>query len=174
MFDRFMVVGAAFSSVSKFLHLQMKGRGDEGDDENAEPVDDAPFIQQLGLAVFPVVQRTLRALGWRYGDEVWVLKLWDKKKPVTGMQSGETRIYSVGKLSVQIRLLEDGSIQIASDGGNVVLNGGSLNVARESDGVTASGAFLAWMSAVSSAVMVPPMSGTEVGTISGGNSTVKA
>lgn len=173
MLDRFKVTRTFYSAVSKLLHFDLLGVGDEGDDENAERADDAPMLQQMGVAVRPLIQRTLRALGWRYGDEVWVLKLWDKARTITDLLEGETRVYSVGKLTVAISLRQDGSLRANSDGGDLVLNNGTLKVARDTDSVVATTAFGTWLAAVAAATGTgtPP---TPMGSISGGATTVKA
>lgn len=105
MFSLWKITRAAFDATSKLLHVQLRGAGDEGDDEAAEPVDDAPVLSQLGVAVRPVVAATLRALGYQDGDEVWVLKAWDKARSPTDLEVGETRLYAAGAIATVVRLL---------------------------------------------------------------------
>lgn len=99
------VTRAAYGAASKLLELQLRGAGDEGDDESAEPTDAAPFLQQLGIAVLPVVVSTLRALVDQDGDEPRVDALWDKAHAPTDLESGETRVYAVGAITRVVRLL---------------------------------------------------------------------
>jgi hypothetical protein len=132
MFDVFKVTSAALSATAKLLVLQLRGRGDEGDDEGAEPADDAPFIQQLGFAARPVISRTLRALGYPDGDDVHVLKVWDKTKVPASLSPGETVVFSAGDVSVRISLLQDGNITIEAGAAasQKVAHGGSSTVSH--------------------------------------------
>ena len=83
MIERYKVTALAWSAAKKLLLAQLRGAGDEGSDGAAEPVDDAVVFQQLGVAVRPVIAATLRALGYQDGDDVLVLKLWDRAKTPT-------------------------------------------------------------------------------------------
>jgi hypothetical protein len=119
---------------SKFLHAQLRGQGDEGDDATAEPTDDAPFMQQPGVAAWPVVTRTLRALGYRHGDEVWLLKVWDKAIALAGLAAGETRLYGMKEPTACVKILPSGDIEITPKAGRyVVLKEGTLKAARVTD-----------------------------------------
>jgi hypothetical protein len=167
MFARYEVTLARFAAASenlaKHLLLQLRGLGVEGSNTSAEPVDDAPFWTQFGVAIKPVVARSLRALGWRHGRELWVLKVWDQSKIPTDLASGETRTYAVGKNTVRIRHNATGSLDIESDGGNinitasasesVIVNGGSLPVARQGDAVSVS------VTSVEAALILAPPGG---------------
>lgn len=106
MLSLWEVTRAAFDATSRLLTVQLRGDGDEGDDANAVPEDDAPVLAQLGVAVRPVVTSTLRALGYQ-DDDVWVLKLWDKARSPTDLESGETRLFCAGTIARMIRLLAD-------------------------------------------------------------------
>lgn len=103
-FDEFRVAAA---TAGKFLRLQLRGLGAEGDDDTrTERVDNARTLAQLGVAVLPGARRALRALGWRDGDDVTVLKLW--AEDVThdpALAGGETRVFADGQPKVCIRLL---------------------------------------------------------------------
>lgn len=101
------VVRAAYGAVSKLLELQLRGVGDEADDDDdsAAPTDRAPYAQPMGLAVLPVIARTLRALVDQSGDEAVVRDLWDKARAPTDLESGETRLYAVGAIANVLRLL---------------------------------------------------------------------
>lgn len=105
MLSPFRVTRAAMNAVAKLLLVQLRGVGDSGDDDSAEPVDDAAVLTQLGVAVRPVITSTLHALGYQDGDEVWVLKLWDKTRSPTDLDEGETRLFSAGTIANVVRLL---------------------------------------------------------------------
>lgn len=120
--DRWKVTRAACDAVAKLVLTQLRGLGDEGDDSTAEPVDNAPFLQQLGVAARPVIAQTLRGLGYRNGDEVWLLKVWDKAICPTDLDVGETRIFSAGTLSTFIRLL---AASVVLDASSSILLGAS-------------------------------------------------
>ena len=107
MLSLFEVTRAAIDATSKLLHAQLRGVGDQGDGASAEPVDDAAVLSQLGVAVRPVIASTLRALGYQDGDEVWVLKLWDKARTPTDLDAGETRVFAAGAVATALRLLAD-------------------------------------------------------------------
>ena len=132
--------------------MQLRGDGDEGDDATAAAADEqgAQFIQQLGVAARPIVARTLRALGVELGDEVVVLKVWDKTRLPTDLDAGETRVFACGDVTVALRMRTDGvtltakgatvvitssgDVQVtAASGRDIVLNGGSKRLAREED-----------------------------------------
>lgn len=110
MFTLWKVTRAAFDATSKLLQAQLRGAGDEGDDEGAEPVDDAVVLSQMGVAIRPLIARTLRALGYQDGNDVWVLKLWDKAGTPTDLAAGETRLYAVGAITNVVQLLTGGVV----------------------------------------------------------------
>lgn len=153
MLSRWKVTAAAFGAVSKLLELQLRGDGDEGDDDGSAQTDDGVFYHHLGLAIRPVVARTLRALGYEDGDDVAVLKVWDRARTPTDLAAGETRVYAAGDLTARVRLKTDGltveasgatititsagAIQVTPAAGqDIVLNGGSARVARVGDATT--------------------------------------
>lgn len=136
MLTLWKVTRAAFDTAAKLLLVQLRGDGDAGDDAAAIPEDDAPVLPQLGVAVRPVIAATLHALGYQDGDEVWILKLWDKAKSPTDLAVGETRIFACGALQVQVRCLAANRIEISANGGQVVFNGGSTPVAKEGSATT--------------------------------------
>jgi hypothetical protein len=121
----FRVVGAAISSAADRAHLQLRGVGMDGDDSGSEPVDDAVHVQPLGLFARAVVARSLRAIGWRDGDDVHVLAVWNKQiAQDPAVSSGETRVYSVGApkvclrlgpVDIELRVNVDGFVKLAAD-----------------------------------------------------------
>lgn len=135
MLTRWKVTRAAFGAVSKLLELQLRGDGDEGDDDGSAQADDGVFYQQIGVAVRPVVARTLRALGYEDGDEVVALKLWhkDSTKSPTDLAEGETRVYAAGAVGVFLKLLTS---QAVLEAATVLLgSGASKGVNREGDAI---------------------------------------
>lgn len=124
MLTRWKVTAAAYGAVSKLLELQLRGDGDEGDDDGSAQTDDGVFYQQLGIAVRPVVARTLRALGYEDGDEVVALKLWhkDSEKSPTDLVAGETRVYAAGAVGVFLKLLTS---QAVLEAATVLLGSGA-------------------------------------------------
>ena len=94
----------------------------------------------------------------------------------TDLEEGEVCLFN--KKGSEIRLKIDGSIQIKAVG-DVVMNGGSKQVARTNDNVASNAAFLAWAGAVNAAfaALVPPVTlpnvpGT-IGFVADGSPTVK-
>lgn len=206
MFSLWLVTRAAFDATSEGVHrllVQLLGDGDEGADGESAGVDRGVFYSQLGMAVRPVISRTLRALGLERGDEVAVLKMWDTEVTATDLAVGETRIHACGDLDVRISLktdglvisakgatitfTPDGTLQVlAAAGQDLTLNGGTLAVARVSDPVTPDLGLVTTLSAIvgilnaapgpvlSAPGAVPPFASPSVGTITSGNATVKA
>jgi len=130
-----MLTLARWEEGANMILAQMLGHGNEDDDQSAERVDDAPFLGQLGVAVFPTVRSTLRGLGWRHGNEVWILKLWDKARKITGMEQGETRVYAAGHEDTRMRLKADGAAVLEAD--RIKLGAdGTKGVARVDDSTT--------------------------------------
>lgn len=130
------VTRAAFGAASKLLELQLRGDGDAGDDASRVPEDDAAFVAQLGVAVRPAITRTLKALGYQDGDEIRVLKLFDKARSPTDLAVGETRVFACGAALVSVRCLASNRIEISANGGDVVFGGGSTPVAKEGSATT--------------------------------------
>lgn len=133
MLSRWKVTAAAFGAVSKLLELQLRGDGDEGDDDGSAQADDGVFYHHLGLATRPVVARTLRALGYEDGDDVAVLKVWDKASTPTDLAAGETRVYAAGAVGVFVKLLTN---QIVAEAATVLLGAGATKgVNRAGDSI---------------------------------------
>lgn len=180
--DFFRAVGlnatAPINATSKLMHLQLRGLGSDAA-EGGEPVDEAPVLPQLGLLARPVVRSTLRALGVRDGDEVFLLKLWDKAiTHATALQDGETRVYATGAPAVcirlwngnvEIRINASGTLKLAPDAADYA----GKAVARKDDAVAASSAFVLWANAVGAATGAGSAPAT-IGSISAGASKVLA
>jgi|GEM_PF-6025326 len=168
MLSLWKITRAAFDATSRLLHVQLRGAGDEGDEGAAEPVDDATMLSQMGVAVRPVIAATLRALGLQHGDEVWVLKAWDKARSPTDLEAGETRLYAVGAIANVLRLLTGSAVLEAP---SIKLGAAATKkVNREGDAVdcgTLTFAFTPGSAAALAITYTPPGGGTPVSLPSG-------
>ena len=97
----------------------------------------------------PSLTATTEAVAVRRGDELVALVLIDKGAPAQAVEAGETRLYGAGSdnSTAVIRLRANGDVEITakssrairlttSGGGDIVLNGGLLKVARVTDAVS--------------------------------------
>ncbi|MDO9020570.1 MAG: hypothetical protein Q8S73_36945 [Deltaproteobacteria bacterium] len=154
------VVRAAYGAVSKLLELQLRGVGDEADDDEAAPTDRAALLQPMGVAVLPIVARTLRADVEQDGGEPYVKRLWDKARTPTDLESGETRLYAVGAIATALRLLTGAAVLEAP---SIKLGAAATKkVNREGDPVdcgTLTFAFTPGMAAALSITYTPPAGG---------------
>lgn len=143
------VTAAAASSSSRVLTVQAAGVGAEGDDDGAQGFDAVEVAQPAGLMASPSLTATTEAVAVRRGDELVALVLIDKGAPAQSVEAGETRLYGVGSdnSTAVIRLRANGDVEITaksarairlatSGGGDIVLNGGLLKVARVTDAVS--------------------------------------
>lgn len=142
------VSGVAVSGNSRVVTAQAAAMGAEGDDNGSERFDNVEVTQPAGLMASPAITSTTEGVCVRRGDELVALVLIDKGAPAQSVEAGETRLYGVGSdnPTAVIRIRADGSIEITaksaqdislavSGGGDVVLAGGTLKVARETDPV---------------------------------------
>lgn len=142
------VTAVAVSSTSRAMTAQTAGAGAEGDDNGAERFDGVEVLQPLGVMSSPILTDTTEAVAVRRGDELVALFLIDKGRSAQAVESGETRLHGAGtnNQTTVIRLRADGSIDITSANngavnitahgtGDVVVNGGSLKIARVTDPV---------------------------------------
>ena len=143
------VTAATASTSSRVLTVQAAGVGAEGDDDGAQGFDAVEVAQPAGLMASPSLTATTEAVAVRRGDELVALVLIDKGAPAQSVEAGETRLYGVGSdnSTAVIRLRANGDVEITaksarairlatSGGGDIVLNGGSLKVARVTDAVS--------------------------------------
>lgn len=139
------VLRTALGARARALFVQLRGLGDSANDDGAESIDDVEVLQPLGLFARPTIRASLEALIVELGEEVLAIALGDKGAGVLNdVEEGETRVYSAGGSTCRVRLRADGSIDIeatsnkniritSAGSGDVVLNGGSLKVARVTD-----------------------------------------
>lgn len=147
--EAYKVTALTTSTTRRVVTAQLAGVGSEGDDAAAERFDDAEVVQPCGLMARPALTATTEAIGVRRGDELIALFLIDKGAAVQDVDAGETRLHGAGSSNATtvIRLRADGSIDITSAAngaininahgvGDVVVNGGTLKVARVTDATT--------------------------------------
>ena len=143
------VTTAAASSTHRVATLQAVGVGAVVDAAGAERFDGVELAQPSGLFAVPTTTANTEAIIIRRGDEAVALVLIDKGAAPQNVEAGETRLHGVGggNAAAVIRIRADGSIEITAktgvnislnvDGaGDVVLDGGSLKVARATDPVS--------------------------------------
>ncbi len=143
------VTAATASTSSRVLTVQAAGVGAEGDDNGAQGFDSVEVAQPAGIMASPTLTATTEAVAVRRGDELIALVLIDKGAAAQSVEAGETRLYGVGSdnATAVIRLRANGDVEITaksarairlatSGGGDIVLNGGTLKVARVTDAVS--------------------------------------
>ncbi len=142
------VTAVAVSTSTRAVTMQAAGAGAEGDDNDAERFDDVEVVQPLGVVASPILTDTTQAVAVRHGDELVALFIVDKGRSAQSVESGETRIYGAGTNNqttvirlrasgaIEITSANNGAINITANGtGDVVVNGGSLKLARVTDPV---------------------------------------
>lgn len=137
--DFMKLLATSLGSSARVVLAQLRGVGTEGDDDNAEPFDSSEVVQPMGLVSRPVATSSLEALVLRDGDEAIVIAIVDKgMTALSDLDEGETRLYGAQRPTATLRIRASGAIEItAHSGQDIVLNGGTLRVARESDAVSA-------------------------------------
>lgn len=144
--DAYKVTRLATSTAHRVLTAQCVGAGSEGSDDAAERFDDVEVAQPAGLMASPALTATTEALAVRRGDELIALFLVDKGAAVQALAAGETKLHGVNgtNATTVVHIRADGSMDITSSNndavninahgtGDVVVNGGSLKVARVTD-----------------------------------------
>lgn len=125
----------------------------------AEPIpgDDVEVIQPLGVRAKPVVRAGTEACVFELANGQRVCILVDKTRDEGAVEPEDGGVVFGGvapaSAATTIYLRADGSIEITPAAGkDVVLNGGTKKVARETDAVTASANFAAWIGNVQTAL----------------------
>ena len=186
-------------TFARTLTAQLIGGGQNGNDDSpdTETVDGVEVMQPLGLFARPFLTEHTEAFAMELGDELVVLAVLDKSgsafatdppNATEDVAEGETRLYGAKEPLARIRLRADGSVAIqakpgmalridVTGAGDVVLNGGTLRVARETDTVSAGTGptgMAAWITAVTGVVngvvpgTVPPGMPSNFGAITSG------
>jgi hypothetical protein len=136
--DFMKVTLASWGTRASTLVAQLRGAGEEGDDDAAEAFDGVEVAQPMGLRANPVQRATLEGVVVEIGDERYVLCLVDKSVQTGAVnpERGGTVLYGCAAPDAVVYVRASGAIEITAKAGtDVVLNGGSLNVARSSDAV---------------------------------------
>lgn len=133
------VTAASWAERVRALLVQIRGAGAAGDDEGAVPDDGVEVAQPLGLRARPVISASLEGVmvEQENGDRV-VLVLIDKSRGAGAVEAevGETQLHGLAEQSAVVRIRASGDIELTPKvGRNVIVAGGTLKVARETDGV---------------------------------------
>jgi hypothetical protein len=78
MLEFFKVTQTALGTAARVVLAQLRGVGQEGADNTAEPVDQAEVLHHVGFAARPKLSEKTEAVVVRVGDEVLVLAILDK------------------------------------------------------------------------------------------------
>lgn len=180
MMDRFRVTLARWASNVHTLLVQGRGAGDI-------PADAVEVYQPQGLRSVPVPRAETEALVIELANGERLALVIDKKRDgavVPG--AGETVVHSLAQPDSVIWWRSSGRIEVTPLAGqDVVLAGGSLEVARRTDPVTASAGLLTTLGQIVTLLNTPgpvvgaptnvtPFTGPTVGTITSGAPNVKA
>lgn len=160
------VLAAEASTSRRVVTVQISASGDEGDNEtDTERGDGVEVLQPLGLLAVPTVTATTQAPFLRVGDQMVATAIIDKGAAAQACEVGEVRLYGPGSSNAAavVRIRADGTIEITASNnrnvtlnvggtGDVVLDGGSLKVARVTDTTTAATTMATWIAAVTTFV----------------------
>lgn len=147
------------SDSARALMVQLRGAGETGSDDSAEAHDEVEVVQPIGLRAHPVVRDSLEAFAVTRGDERIALFLVDKGRRDGGVEpeAGGLVLHGLSEETAVIYFRASGDIEVTSKAGtNVVLNGGTLKVARATDPVAAGATpitgMASWIAQVSAAL----------------------
>lgn len=183
MIEFMKVTLAAWGTRASTLVAQLRGAGEEGDDDAAEAFDGVEVAQPMGLRAKPVQRASLEGVVVEIGDERYVLCLVDKSRQTGAVEpeTGGTTLYSLAEPSAVFYARASGDLEVTpKTGRDTILSGGSLDAARKTDVVTANAAMITWMTQVTAAVnglapgSIAPAAPSAFATITGGNPRVKA
>jgi len=133
------VISVTASTSTRATTIQLAGVGSEGADDSAERGDAVEVMQPAGLMSSPTITSTTEACFVRHGDRQVALGLLDKGAAAQSVEGGETRVYGVGgnNSGTVIRIRANGDIEITATGAqSIILNGGTLKIARDTDPVS--------------------------------------
>ncbi len=147
-FARVTTLRVSSSTRAQTAQLVLGEDPTDAEGATAEQFDDCEVMHPLGVMSSPVITDDTEAVCVRRGDELVALFLIDKSRPAQAVEAGELRMHGVGNdnQTTVIRLRANGGIDITSANngavnvtangtGDVVLNGGSLKLARVTDPV---------------------------------------
>lgn len=177
------VASVQVSTARRVLTAQLVAEGAEGDDNAAALYDASEIAQPLGVMASPEIATTTEALALRRGDELIAVVVIDKGAASQNVEAGETRLYGAGysNATATVRIMAAGDVRVTpATSRDVVLAGGTLEVARRTDPVSIDATLALWVSQVTTAVnglapgSVTAVPGSTVGTIASGAPNVKA
>lgn len=177
MIDLATVTRLDADAQRRVITAQIRGAVTDDAPEDAEEHDEVEVLQPAGLLARPELTATTEAAVVMRGDEPVVILLIDKGATAQTPEAGEVRLHGVAAASATavVRIRANGSIEItAASGQDVVVNGGSLKVARDTDPVNRTTAMGTWMTQVQAAVnglapgSVTPFVGGVVGAVADG------
>lgn len=183
MIEFFKITLASWGTRASTLVAQLRGAGEEGDDDSAEALDGVEVAQPMGLRARPVQRASLEGVVVEIGDERYVLCLIDKSRQVGAVEpeAGGALVHSLAEPSAVFYARASGDLEVTPKAGrDTVLSGGVLDAARKTDVVTANAAMITWMTQVTAGIngLVPgavaPAAPSAFATITGGNPRVKA
>lgn len=188
MIDFVRITQLAVDAELRAQTAQVVGYGDETDGGDAEQADEVEVTHPLGFISRPVVTDTLEGVVVMRGDEPVVLALVDKGAAAQAVEEGEARMHGVGSgnAAAVTRIRNSGAIELTPKSGqDLVLAGGTLEVARRTDPVTAAAGLLTTLGQIVTLLNTPgpvvgapgtitPFTGPTVGSINSGAPNVKA
>lgn len=181
MMERFRVTLARWASNVHSLLVQGRGAGEI-------PADAVEVYQPQGLRAVPVPRAETEALVIELANGERLALVIDKKRDGGAVvpEAGETQVHGLAQPAAVIRWRASGKIEVTPLAGqDLVLAGGSLEVARRTDPVTAAAGLLTTLGQIVTLLNTPgpvvgapatitPFTGPTVGTITSGAPTVKA
>lgn len=131
------VLSTRLDGAVRGLLAQLRGLGATGNNNAAEPFDDMDVLTPLGFDSRPVITDNTEAVLYREGQDGYVLAIVDKgRSRLTDLEEGETRLSGALEVSAVVRIRRSGRIEVTAKAGqDVVVNGGTLRVARVTDAV---------------------------------------
>lgn len=123
------------NSSARVLLANLRGFGNTGEDGSAEAIEQCEVIFPYGFASRPSITQHTEALCAYYGDQMICLAVLDKSAvDISSLEEGEVRLQN--KAGAVIRMRANGDIELtAASGRDIIHNGGSLKVARDTDPV---------------------------------------
>lgn len=159
MIEAAAVTLTRWATTARSLIAQLRGAGTTGEEDPAEEHDEVEVAQPMGLRVRPVQRDSLEALVVERGDERLALFLLDKSRQAGAVEpeAGGTVLHGLAEESAVIYIRANGDIEITPKAGrDVILNAGTLKVARATDAVTAGATpmtgMAVWIAAVTAAI----------------------
>lgn len=114
------VTATSLGTTARVLLAQLRGGGNNGDDNNAESYDGAEVLQPLGFFARPYITEQTEALVWEIGDENVVLGIVDKSGggaptayvPFTDVGQGGARMYGPKEPRTNINITPSGEMVV--------------------------------------------------------------